>query len=137
MTQTKFDPAASVNKDTLVMFLHGLEGGTTGDKSRYFKKHYGSTGNVLVPEMRMSMWDIRKKNSFPRTLIAKTNFVTYLAVYLAAMCYFFFFHGEYIWEYYCALPIFAAWMLILFVGPSSLRQAGCESLEGCADDAIA
>ncbi len=64
-----------VNRDTLVVFLHGIEGGITGDKSRYFKRHYLETGNVLVPEMYMSVYRPDKRNSIMNCLLWRTPLI--------------------------------------------------------------
>ena len=48
-----------------VVFLHGLESGPAGSKARYIRRHFPA---ACVPDLGMSAWDPRKKNSATRNL---------------------------------------------------------------------
>mmetsp|Transcript_30253 Transcript_30253/g.40401 ORF Transcript_30253/g.40401 Transcript_30253/m.40401 type:complete len:235 (-) Transcript_30253:1456-2160(-) len=50
-----------------ILFLHGLESGPTGAKARYLQEHFET---VVVPDLRMSVWDLKKENSAVRNFMS-------------------------------------------------------------------
>jgi len=57
--------AGTVVEMWTVVFLHGLESGPAGSKARYIQRHFPA---ACVPDLEMSAWDPRKKNSATRNL---------------------------------------------------------------------
>ena len=55
-------------KKKIICFLHGLESGPNGSKARHIQEHFGAAHIVLVPDMRMSLFDLSKHNSLARRL---------------------------------------------------------------------
>ncbi|MCB9640902.1 MAG: hypothetical protein H6728_04435 [Myxococcales bacterium] len=50
-----------------ILFLHGLESGTQGSKARYLRERF--PGRVVVPDLKMSMSNLLKENSFARSFL--------------------------------------------------------------------
>ena len=55
-----------------ILFLHGLESGASGFKSKYLKKHFK---NSIVPNLNVSVFDITKNNSILRLIITNYLFI--------------------------------------------------------------
>ena len=55
-----------MSKKKILCFLHGLESGPNGSKAKYLKEQFGTSHIVLVPDMRMSLFDVSKHNSLAR-----------------------------------------------------------------------
>lgn len=85
MAQTGRNSVLDGDDDWQIVFLHGLEGGPAGRKSLFLQKNFGTAAGpvmrdvtnstcqqrrlrtqVLVPDLEMSLFDMRKRNSLPR-----------------------------------------------------------------------
>ena len=72
----------SGGSDLRVLFMHGLESGTTGDKAMYLREHFRT---VAVPDMQVSKYRLDRRNSLPRCYArAVCSFKAWPSQWLAA-----------------------------------------------------
>lgn len=52
----------------IILYLHGIECGPNGKKSKYIQENYDDRVIFLAPNMNMSLWNFTRANSLPRKL---------------------------------------------------------------------
>ncbi len=114
-----------MNTDALkILFMHGLESGPKGSKARYLQQNFQ---NVCIPNMQMSLFDIRKSNSVLRNILSCPIFFIWLTAAII---------GLILALLTCKLLALLIWSItfsgILFVIRKCLIQQGLSaSLERC------
>ena len=106
-----------------VIFMHGLESGLQGKKSKYLHRHFE---NTYTPDMQMSLLNIKKKNSVLRNIL-KTNMLRlWLVLLLFSLVVFYYTNITYTIAY-----VVMCMFLFVFIKKYMVQSALDMSLQQC------